>query len=77
MNKLFNLASLSLALTFGAVGCDVDQTRDGALPTVDVDVSGEPGQLPAYDVQGPDVDVEMKEKTITTPDLDVTLPDDE
>ncbi|KAA1261488.1 hypothetical protein LF1_40380 [Rubripirellula obstinata] len=90
MTKTLLYSALSLALTFTAVGCDVDQVRDGKLPTLDVDASGDPGQLPSYDVDGPDVDVsmeesevttpdvdvEMKEKTISTPDVDVTLPSD-
>lgn len=84
-------SSLVVALATFAVGCDIDQTREGELPTVDVDVSGDPGQMPAYDVDGPevdvkmkdkqvtvpDVDVEMKEETIRVPDVDVTLPRDE
>lgn len=91
MNKTLLLSTLSLALTFAAVGCDVDQVREGELPTVDVDVSGDAGQIPDYDVDGPDVDVsmketevsvpevdvKMKEKTISTPDVDITLPGDD
>lgn len=89
------LTKLSLILTLAfpllVAGCDVEQTRDGELPGLDVDVRGDPGHVPAYDVEGPDVDmsmeesmisvpdvdVDMEEKTVKTPNVDVTLPDDE
>lgn len=86
MRNSILLSSLAAALTFASVGCDVEKTRDGEMPTVDVD----PGQAPAYDVdmpdvdmsmeestvEVPDIDVEMEEKKVTTPDLDITLPED-
>lgn len=55
------LAGLALA------ACDVDQTKEGEMP--DVDVQG--GQLPEYDVDTPDVDVKTEEKTVPVPDVDV------
>lgn len=67
MNKTF------IGVIGGAVGalllagCDVDKTQEAALP--DVEVEG--GQMPEYDVQGPDVEVGTEERTITTPDVDV------
>lgn len=87
MKKTILTASLAATFTFGMVGCDVEQTQEGELPTVDFDG----GAIPAYDVDGPDVDVstqestvavpdvdvDTKEKTITTPDVDITLPEDE
>lgn len=48
-------------------GCDVDQTREARAP--DVDVEG--GQLPAYDVDTPEVDVEQEKRQVTVPDVDV------
>lgn len=62
-----------LVATLGMAGCDVEKKQEGSLP--DVDVKG--GSLPKYDVDGPDVDVGTKEKTITVPDVDVTLPRDD
>ena len=38
-----------------AAACDVDRTQEGELPDVDVNASG--GEMPEYNVQGPDVDV--------------------
>ncbi|MGP1375930.1 MAG: hypothetical protein ACTS3T_24100 [Almyronema sp.] len=45
--------------------CRVEQEEAGSLPDVDVDV--EPGNLPEYDVQGPDVNVGVTERTVTVP----------
>jgi len=87
MSKLFSTLIAS-AFMFSAIGCDVEQTREGELPDVDVDVSADAGQLPAYDVDAPDVDIDMEKKkvmvpkvvmeeeTISVPDVDVELPKD-
>ncbi|NND96115.1 MAG: hypothetical protein HKN47_02160 [Pirellulaceae bacterium] len=64
-------------LFLGTVGCDVDQVEEGRLPNVDVDVSGDPGNLPEYDVEGPDVDVQMEDKKINVPDVDVDVDTEE
>ncbi|NJK38406.1 MAG: hypothetical protein HC920_11995, partial [Oscillatoriales cyanobacterium SM2_3_0] len=42
-----------------------EQEEAGSLP--DVDVSVEPGSLPEYDIQGPDVNVGVTERTVTIP----------
>ena len=55
----------------GLAACDVDQTEEGAMPEVEV----QEGELPAYDVEGPEV--EVTEDTITVPDVDVTVPEDD
>ncbi len=73
MRKSFLYSSLAAMLTFALVGCDVEQTREGELPTVDVD----PGQVPAYDVDAPDVDVSMEESTVEVPDVDVEMKEKE
>lgn len=39
---------------------DVDQTQEARLPTIDVDVSAESGQMPKFDVDVADVNVESK-----------------
>lgn len=53
------------ALTLFGVGCNVERTREGRAPDVDVDV--DPGRLPRYDVKWADVDVGTREQTITVP----------
>jgi hypothetical protein len=58
----------------GLAACDVDQTKEGDMPEVDVNVSG--GQLPEFNVQGPDVDVGTKNETIQVPTIDVDTPKD-
>lgn len=70
------LALAAALLLVPLAGCDIDQTEEGELPDVDVDVSE--GQLPEYDVDGPDVDVGTDTDTviIQTPTIDVDLPDD-
>lgn len=70
----------------GLAACDVDQTREGEMP--DIDVSMEEGRMPAYDVDWATVDVGTREKavevpkvvivqeteTIQVPYIDVTMP---
>lgn len=62
------LASCSLAIA----GCDVDQTQEGELPDVDVNASG--GEMPEYNVEGPDVDVGTENTVVETPTVDVDIP---
>ena len=40
-------------------------------------VNTEGGQLPRYDVEGPDIDVGMEERTVRTPSIDVNMPGDD
>jgi len=60
------LLSLSLLLFLVPMAsCRIEQERAGEPP--DIDVSVEPGQLPEYDIQGPDVNVGVAERTVTVP----------
>lgn len=61
--RLIPLSMLLVVMPLGA--CRVEQEEAGSLPDVDVDV--EPGSLPEYDVQGPDVNVGVTEQTVTVP----------
>ncbi len=67
------LLTLFIAPLFavGMTACDVDQTEEGDMPDVEV----EEGELPAYDVEGPDV--EVTEDTVTVPDVDIDAPEDD
>lgn len=58
------------AIAFGVAACDVQKTQEGKLP--EVEVSG--GQVPKYDVEVGDVDVEMEKKEITVPTIDIETP---
>ena len=60
-----------LAMVLAAGACEVDQTREAELPDLDVDVDAERGQMPAYDIDGPDVNVGVRETTVTVPKLRV------
>lgn len=61
-----------LAAASGLAACDVDQTKNGSLPDVDVNVTG--GQLPEYNVTGPEVNVGTENKTVQVPTVDVKVP---
>ena len=72
MKHLIKFIALgTLAVT--AAGCQVNKTKEGKLP--DVQVKTTEGQLPAYNVQGPDVQVGSKNETVKVPTLKVTTPD--
>lgn len=72
INKLKPIAAAaSFALILPLAACEVTQTEEGEMPDVDVSVEG--GNLPKYDVDGPDIDVGTKEATATVPDVDVDV----
>lgn len=95
MSKHRTVSRLSVvAAALGALalssGCEVEQTEEGELPDVDVDVSE--GNLPEFDVDAPDVDIESREeqvevptgvdieteeRTITVPDVDIEPADED
>jgi len=67
MRKIITLAGLSV-LCLAAAGCKVKQTQEGELP--EVHASG--GQLPKFDVQGPEVKVSSSPATVGVPEVKVT-----
>jgi hypothetical protein len=67
MNKTILAAALAGAGIIGLGACDVQKTQNGSMPSVNV--SG--GQLPEYNVTGPDVKVGSKKETVTVPTVDV------
>lgn len=70
-SSLTTAAVLALVLPLGA--CRIEQTEEGELPEVDVDVQA--GEMPEFDVDGPDVDVSMQESEVSVPDVDVQMVD--
>ena len=66
------LAATSL---FGLAACDVDQTKEGELPEVEVNATG--GELPEFDVDAPTVNVGTENKTIEVPTVDVEAAKDD
>ena len=63
------------AIGLGIAGCDVDQTKEGEMPDVDINASG--GQLPEFNVEGPEVSVGTENTVVQTPTVDVDLPGDD
>ncbi|MFP4101604.1 hypothetical protein [Coleofasciculus sp.] len=63
------LLPLALLLVV-STGCRVEKEQAGEEPDVDVNV--EPGKMPEYEVEGPDVEVGTEEKEITVPEVEVT-----
>ncbi len=70
MNTPLKLLIGASCLAFAA--CDVDQTKEGEMPDVDVNASG--GQLPEYNVEGPSVNIGTENKTVEVPTVDVDPP---
>lgn len=83
---LKSLFAAALMMT-SIAACDIDQTREGEMP--EVDVHG--GQLPEFDVETPEVElgteretievpnveVETRETEVEVPDVDVRMPNDD
>ena len=65
--KHLNLAKILpislIMLLFPLTSCQVEQEQAGRLP----DVKVEPGRLPEFDIEGPDVNVGVTERTVTVP----------
>ena len=58
------------ALVAYALGLfNIDQTKEAALPSVKVEAKG--GQLPSFDVDTADIDVQTKNATIEVPKVEV------
>lgn len=60
------LALATGLLVLPLAGCDVDQTEAGELPDVEV----EEGNMPEYDVETPDVEMETDTVTVPDPELE-------
>ncbi len=68
VRNCFLIAGLAVVLL---PACTVEQTQEAEPPDVDVDVTG--GQLPRFDIDGPDIDVGLKETTVKVPKLVVVM----
>ena len=62
----------AICLVLAASACTVKQTEEGRMPDVDVEVKDD-GNLPKYDVDAPDVDVDIEKREVTVPDVDVDV----
>lgn len=66
---------LGIAAILSTSACDVDQTKEGELPDVEVNASG--GQMPEFDVDTPTVNVGTEKKTIDVPTVEIDGPKDD
>ena len=71
MRNVFKLLVLGTACVTAA-GCQVNKIQQGKLPKVEMKTSE--GQLPAYNIQGPDVQVGSKTKSFKVPTVHVSTP---
>ena len=69
MNNAIKILVGASCLSFTAA-CNVEKTHEGKMPEVNVTTNG--GQLPEYNVQGPEVNVGTENKTIQVPTVEVT-----
>ena len=58
----------------GIAACDVDQTQEGELPEVEVNATE--GEMPAYEVEGPEVNIGTENTVVETPTIDVDVPEE-
>lgn len=61
------------AVAFGVYMVDIDQTEEGALPTVSI----EGGNLPEYDADVGDIEVGERDITVTVPTVDIESPEED
>ena len=71
MSKAIKILAMSAA-SLSIAACQVNKTQQGKLPKVEMKTTE--GQLPAYNVQGPDVQVGSKTKSFKVPTVHVTTP---
>ncbi len=68
MKKLVTSA-LALALVAPFAACKVEKVEDGRYPSVAVD----PGEVPEYDVDAPNVEIRQRAAEVQVPDIDVDV----
>jgi NAD(P)H-dependent FMN reductase len=70
MNFRLSASLAAAAFAIGLAACNVEKTREGEAPDVDID----PGRLPAYDVDAPDIDIIKDTQKVVVPKVRVTRP---
>jgi len=73
MKKIFLLPLLVFG--FLMTSCDIDQTQEAKLPTVDVDATA--GQMPEFDVDWAEVNVGTRTTTVKVPKVVVVMEEEE
>lgn len=70
MRQLLSVGTLAL-LVGGFFGCEVRQVEEGRPPDVDVQV--DPGKVPDYEVDAPEVEVQTEQREVEVPNVDVDI----
>lgn len=73
MRKVLCIVCIAGLLT----SCNIEKKKDGELPTVDVDVDADAGELPDYDVAWADVNVGTTTKTVEIPKIVIIMEEEE
>ncbi|WP_299125758.1 hypothetical protein [uncultured Winogradskyella sp.] len=73
MKNLFTIVCIAVLMT----SCDITQKKETQLPSVDVDVDVEEGQLPTFDVDWADVNVGTKTETVSIPKVVIVMEEEE
>jgi len=73
--QLALMSAMALASGSLLIGCTVEQTEEGELPDVDMQVEG--GNMPKYDVDAAEVEVGSRPAQVTVPTMDVDVGSEE
>jgi hypothetical protein len=65
----FSIGATLVVFSLAISACQVKKTQDGKVPSVAVQATG--GQLPKYDIKGPEVKVGTKTATVQVPTVEV------
>ncbi|MBS9464301.1 hypothetical protein KIM67_17895 [Flagellimonas sp. 389] len=57
--------------------CNIEKKKEGELPTVDIDVETEAGELPEYDIAWADVNIGTTTKTVEIPKVVIVMEEEE
>jgi hypothetical protein len=71
-SRVESIAAAGGLIVFSFMACTAEQTREGRLPEVDIDVDADPGRWPEYEVNWAEVDVGTRDQTVTVPVVRVT-----
>jgi hypothetical protein len=70
MNFRPSASLAAAAFAIGLAACNVEKTREGEAPEVEVN----PGRLPEYEVNAPDIDIVKDTHKVVVPKVRVTRP---
>lgn len=73
MKKLIVVLCLGLVVT----SCKMDKEQSGSLPSVDIDIDADSGELPEYDIDWVDINVGTRTKMVEVPKVVVVMEEEE